>query len=647
MAISAPGLGSNLDVNGLVTQLMTAEKKPLEALNIKEASIQARLSAFGSIKGSLSSLKGALSSLRDAARFSGFRASVGDAAVASVSVSGQPAVASYSLEVTALAQAQKLKSVAFASTTETVGSGTITIQFGKYESGSFTLNADKPTQSITIDPADASLAGVRDAINKANAGVTANVVNDGTGQRLVLSSKDSGASNALRIAVTDADGNHTDTSGLSRLVYDASTGGTQRLSQTVAAQDAAFLLDGIAITKSSNTVSDALDGVTLQLAKTNIGSATTLSVAKDSGATTGAVEAFVKAWNDSAKTLRDLSAYNAATKQGAILQGDATVLAIQSQMRGMLGTALGGDGSALSDIGIAFETNGNLSLNSAKLSSAMAAGKNIAAFFAVTGTATDNLIQFAGAEDTATAGALGVNITQAATRGAAVGGAAAALTITAGINDALTMKVDGTEINLTLGAGTYTASTLAAELQSRINGALASGSARVAVTQSAGVLTVTSNRYGSASTVELSGGNALADLFGTPTTTTGVDVAGSIGGVTGTGSGQKLTAAGISLTVQGAAGDRGTLNFSRGYADQLSNLVDKLLASDGSITSRTEGINATIKDIGSRRDKMNERLVTVEKRYRAQFIALDTMISRMTQTSTFLQNQLSNLPKAG
>ncbi|MDX2218602.1 MAG: flagellar filament capping protein FliD [Burkholderiales bacterium] len=646
MAISAPGLGSNLDVNGLVTQLMAAEKKPIEALNIREASIQAKLSAFGSIKGSLSSLKSALASLRETARFSGFRASVGDSAIASVSVSGQPAVANYSLEVTTLAQAQKLKSAAFASSTETVGSGTITIQFGKYESGAFTLNADKPTQSITIDPADGSLAGVRDAINKANAGVTANLVNDGTGQRLVLSARDSGASNALRITVDDADGNHTDASGLSQLAYDASTGGTQRLAQTIAAQDAAFLLDGIAITKSSNTVSDALEGVTLQLNKTNAGSPTTLAVTKDTGATTSAVEAFVKAWNDGAKTLRDLSAYNAATKQGAILQGDATVLAIQSQMRGVLGAALG-DVGTLSDLGIAFESNGNLSLNSSKLASAIAAGRNIASFFAVTGTTTDNLIQFASADDNATAGALGVQITQAATRGTAAGGAAAALTITAGVNDALVMKVDGTEINVTLGAGTYTAGTLAAELQSRINGALASGSARVAVTQNAGVLTVTSNRYGSASMVELSGGNALADLFGAPVATAGVDVAGSIGGVTGAGSGQKLTAAGISIDVQGAAGDRGTLNFSRGYADQLSTLVDKLLASDGSITSRTDGINATIKDIGSRRERMNERLATVEKRYRAQFIALDTMISRMTQTSSFLQNQLSNLPKAG
>jgi flagellar hook-associated protein 2 len=651
MALSAPGLGSNLDITGMVSQLMTAESKPLEQLNFREAAHQARLSAFTSIKGSLGNLRSTMTSLREMSRFSGFRASVGDSAVASVSVSGSPPAGNYSLEVTDLAQAQKLKSgTVFSAATDTLGSGTITLQFGRYDAGTFQLNADRGTQTITIDPAGSSLAAVRDAINNANAGVNANLVNDGTGQRLVLASTSSGADNALRITVSDDDGDNTDAAGLSRLAYDASSGGTSRMIETIAAQNAEFILDGIAISKSSNTVSDALEGVTLQLNKTNEGSPTTLGVAKDTSAITSAVEAFVKAYNDSAKTLRDLSAYNATTKQGAVLQGDSTVLALQSQLRGMVATPLSGELTALSDVGVRFDTNGSLGIDNTKLAAAISAGKDVASLFAAGGRANDSLVRYVSATDIASPGQLGISISQVATRGTATGGAVAALTIGAGSNDSLALSVDGSAINITLAPGTYTANSLAAELQSRINGALkeAGATANVSVSQDAGALKVTSTRYGSASTVELTGGSALTDLFGTAVATAGLDVAGSVGGVVGTGTGQRLNAGGISIDVQGTAtGDRGTLNFSRGYADQLFTLVDKMLGSEGAIAGRTDGINASIKDIGTRRTRMNERLAMVEKRYRTQFIALDTMISRMTQTSTFLQNQLSSLPKAG
>ena len=227
-------------------------------------------------------------------------------------------------------------------------------------------------------------------------------------------------------------------------------------------------------------------------------------------------------------------------------------------------------------------------------------------------------------------------------------------TITAATNDTLNLTVDGVSATVTLAAGTYTAATLAAEVQSKINGASAFSSAgtSVAVTQSAGVLTMTSNRYGAASTVNVTGGNGLAGLMGTPTNTAGIDVAGTINGAAGTGSGQYLTGAagtsveGLKLQITGGAtGGRGTINYSQGYAYKLDKLAESLLGTSGPVASRTKSIDSSIKDVTNRREVLNRRLVDTEKRYRTQFVALDVLVSRLRTTSDFLAQQLANLPK--
>lgn len=656
MALSSPGIGSGLDVNGLVSQLMALEQRPLTLLATKEAKYQAQLSAYGSMKGALSSFQSAVAALATPAKFTAVKASVADTAVLTASASPSASAGSYSIQVQTLAQAQKLKSGTFAATTTTVGTGTLTIQFGTYSGGSFTLNPDKSAKTITIGSSNASLSGVRDAINAADAGVAASIVNDGSGYRLVVSSKDAGLANALKITVADNDLNNTDAAGLSQLVYDASTGGTTNLTQTVAAQNATAVIDGITVTKSTNTLTDAIDGVTLTLLKE--GSTTTLSVAKDTAGIKAAVESFVKAYNDLNKTLTDMSKYDAVNKQASILTGDATVRSVQSQLRALFNTALssaGGGLTTLADIGVTFQTDGTLKLDATKLTNALNDGsKDISTLFAAIGKPSDSLVGFVSSTADTQDGSYAINVSQLATRGKTVGGGAAVLTINAGSNDTLSVTVDGVSASLTLAAGTYTATTLAAEIQSRINGASALSSAGigVTVTQDLGVLTVTSNRYGSSSKVAITGGTAAADLFGAATQTDGVDVAGSIGGVAASGSGQALTGAGDASGLKvnitgGATGDRGTIGFARGYADLLDKLVGRMLENDGLVDGRMDGINASIKELGTRREALTRRLEQIEKRYRAQFTALDAMIASMTQTSTYLQQQLANLPKAG
>lgn len=658
MALSSPGIGSSLDVNSIISQLMTLESQPLTALAQKEASYLAKLTAYGSLKGSLSAFQNSVASLATPAKFAANKASVADSKVMSASADNSAVAANYGIEITTLAQAQKLKSTAFASTATTVGSGKITIDFGTYSGDTFTLNPDKASKEITIASGQDSLAGIRDAINAENAGVTASIINDGTGNRLVLASTDSGVANALRITVDDDDLTDTDASGLSQLVFDGRTSGTKNLTETVSAKNAALTIDGIAISKASNTITDAIEGVTLTLLEE--GASTTLSVARDSAGVKSAVESFVKAYNDVNKTLKDLSSYNADTKQAAVLNGDSTVRSIQAQLRGVLNSAIshaGGGLTTLSEIGVSFQKDGTLALDSAKLQTAIDdPNKDISTLFAAVGKPTDSLVSFVTSTTSTKAGSYAVDVTRLATQASVAGDVVlgGTTTITGGGNDTLSLSVDGVAATMTLAAGDYTPAELAAEIQSKINGAgeLSDAGIAVAVGLSGGMLTVTSERYGSGSKVESIAGNAAAGIFGTVDydNGTGLDVAGSIGGVAATGSGQILTgtndASGLAIRITGGAlGDRGTVKFDKGYAYQLDSLIDDFLESDGTIANRTDGINRSIEDIEDRREVLNRRLAMVEQRLRAQFTALDVLMSSMTKTSSFLQQQLASLPK--
>ncbi|KIO48055.1 flagellar filament capping protein FliD [Nitrosospira sp. NpAV] len=666
MGISAPGVGSNLDVNGIVSQLMAVERQPLALLAKRESDYQAKLSAYGTLKSALASFQTVMEGMADGSKFQALTANPADTSVltATANASAKAVPGSYSIEVEQLAQQQKIRSEGFANTASMVGSGTLTIQYGNYDSGtnSFTLNGAKPAQTVTIDPSNNTLAGVRDAINTANIGVSATIINDGSSNRLVLTSKDTGAASSIKITVADDDGANLDAAGLSRLAFDpvAAAGTGKNLTEVQAAQDAKLEIDGITISKGSNTITDAIEGVTLNLLKSNLNTPTTLAVARDGTGVKAAVEAFVKSYNSINQTLADLSSYNAAAKRGGILQGDSAALSIQTHIRATLSAAVGGTGSgidSLSQIGVAFQKDGSLALDPTKLQKALDNGfDGIAGLFAVRGSPTDSLVSYSSATGKTAAGDYAVAVTQLAARGSLVGSQAAGLGIIAGVNDQLNINVDGVAVSVTLAAGTYaSADALAAEVQSKLNGAaelMGAGSSAV-VSQAAGVLSITSARYGSASSVTITGGNGAAGLMGaSPASTAGVDVAGTINGVAATGAGQTLAAAsgdaseGLRIAINGGAlGARGTVSFSRGYADQLNTLVEDLLTSDGIIASRTDGINASIKDIDRRQDDFNRRLEGIEARYRAQFTALDTMLSSLNQTSQFFEQQLASLQK--
>ncbi|MCP5274208.1 MAG: flagellar filament capping protein FliD [Burkholderiales bacterium] len=652
--LSTPGIGSGLDINGIVSQLMAIERRPLTVLDAKEARQQTQLTAFGTLKGALSSFQSSLSTLTSPANFSAISASLADTSLASVSANASAITGSYDVEIQTLAQSQKLKSDNFASSSTSIGSGTLTIQFGTYNGGTFTLNPQKAAQSIAISPVDSSLAGIRDAINQSDAGISASIVNDGSGDRLVIASKDTGISNALKITVSDDDGNNIDNTGLSQLAYDASTGGTANLSETVAASNATMVIDGIPISKASNKITDAIEGVTFNLLKAEIGTTTTLNITRNTTSIEKSISSFVDAFNDLNQTITDLSKYNAETKQASILTGDFTVRSLQNQLRNALSEPLktaGGGLSILSEVGISFQDDGSLKFDSSKLTDIVNdTSKDISSLFASVGKTSDSLVSFVSATPDTTNGNYLLDITQIATQGTATGSTPAVLTINSGVNDTLDFTIDGVSTSITVAAGNYDAESLAAEIQSKINGnsAFSSNDISVAVTQTGGVLTITSDQYGSSSLVEITGGNGELNLFGTAVETAGLDVAGTINGINATGSGQILTGTGDTsgLTLQiagGSTGPRGAIDFAHGFAARLDQVINDMLEGD-LIDNRIEGINSKIEDINSQRETISRRLEGVEARIRAQFSALDSMIASMTQTSNFLQQQLSRLP---
>ncbi len=365
-----------LDVNSLVSQLMTIERRPIDKLNTQISSSQTKISSLGTIKGLVSGFQTTLRSLND--DLLGFSAAISDSSVVSASASSTAVAGTYALEVTQLAQSQNLVAAGRASSSTAISDGvatTVTFDFGTisggalnagtYSGATFTPNAGG-SSSITIDASNNTLQGISAAINAAKLGVTATIVNDGSGTpyRLALTSNTTGVSNSLKITTSGGDGTIN-----SLLGYDPA--GTQNLNQTVVAQNANLKVNGIAISKTSNTVTDAIQGVTLSLNKLTTTPAT-LTVTHDTTAVSKAVTGMVDAYNALQSQLKSRSAYGTATSQAGALAGDGTVRLMLSQLRSVFNTAAsGGTLTSLAQVGITTQTDGTLKLDSNKLTSAM------------------------------------------------------------------------------------------------------------------------------------------------------------------------------------------------------------------------------------------------------------------------------------
>jgi flagellar hook-associated protein 2 len=282
--------------------------------------------------------------------------------------------------------------------------------------------------------------------------------------------------------------------------------------------------------------------------------------------------------------------------------------------------------------------------------------------FAAMGSTTDGLVKFDKSTAATKAGTYGVNITSLASQGTLASGAALGTTTTIAPNTVWRVTLNQTDPvtesksqEIKLPAGTYSKDDLAALLRSSINGNATfagAGDATEAKVGEDGILTLSSSKYGSTSNIAIAGisGSAVESIFGGAAPVKGADVIGTIGGVAATGNGQSLTAApgsnaeGIQVSITGGIlGDRGAVTFSQGFAFQLNNLATGFVGKDSLLKSKTDGLNVSIKTIADQAAKFETRLDSIEKRYRAQFVALDATLSSMQSTSDYLTQQLAAL----
>lgn len=401
MGISSPGIGSGLDIQGIVAKLVALEKQPLQQLQVKASGLNAKLSAYGQLKSQIANLQDQAAKLASASSWETMAVTSSNAGAVVGTATSAAAPTSFSMEVSQLARAQSAGSGVFG-TGSAPGTGTLKIQLGTWAKGDFSPEADGTAEftpgsgsevSIDITAADDTLAKVAAKINAAGAGVNATVLRDASGERLLVRSSATGEASGFRIQAVDDDGNSSDAAGLSRLAFDPQNA-SNGLSLTMAARDTLATINGVQVRSANTTFADAIDGVTL-----TVGQVTTapveVSIKRDTAGARSNITAFVDSYNALNNALAAMTRYNPADKSAGTLQGDSTAVGLQSALRqlvGGMGTP-GGTFGRLSDLGVQFQADGTLKVDATKLDAAMTQPDAVKAFFATdeAGTASDGM----------------------------------------------------------------------------------------------------------------------------------------------------------------------------------------------------------------------------------------------------------------
>jgi flagellar hook-associated protein 2 len=372
--ISSLGIGANIDAESIISQLMTLERQPITQAESQISTFNTKLSTWGKIQSAFSSIEDAATALTKDSLWNASKAQSADAEAMTVTAGQGTAPGSYSVQVTSLAQAQFLSTSAYTSKTDVVGDGTLVIELGAYAANPtappaqlFTPKADVTAVSIEIGPDDTTLEKVRDKINTAtgSSGVSASIVNDASGARLVLRGK-TGEANAFRVSVTEGS-----TPGLSALAYDPSADiNNDRLMQSAA--NAQATINNIPVSSDSNTLSDVVDGLTIKLNKKTT-SAVDVTVTQDTDSIKTAIETFSKAYSDAISSIRVQTLYDEGSKTSGPLQGDSTALGLLRQLRNMATSSTSASTvfDRLSSIGLSMRTDGTFATDSSKLSKAL------------------------------------------------------------------------------------------------------------------------------------------------------------------------------------------------------------------------------------------------------------------------------------
>ena len=390
--ISSTGIGSGLDVNSIISKLMSVEQAPLTQLQSKATTIQTSISAYGAVQSALSTFRDAAQALTNPSTWSATTGTSSDPTAATVSTSSGAAAGNYAINVTNLAASQSTVSGTYASGAALVGAGTLHINLGTWTGTSFAQQTDgtgaaTPGVNIAATASD-TLQTLADKINVSTAGVTAAIVTDATGARLVLSSRTTGAANGFQVTTGDT--------ALAGLAYDPSSG-TAGTTLTQPGANANATINGLPVSSATNSLSNVLSGLTVNLLKPTT-TPVQVTVAQDSGSIKASINTLVTAYNSLASLLAADTKYDAATTTAGPLQGDSTAVSLQRQLRNILGSSSTASSafSTLSQAGLQVQTDGTIKVNDATLSNALANPTQLKALFAATNaTATGGATGFA------------------------------------------------------------------------------------------------------------------------------------------------------------------------------------------------------------------------------------------------------------
>lgn len=648
--ISSLGIGSGVLNSDLVDQLVAAERKPTEnRLTQETQQAKTLLSAYGKLRSAVTELRLPMRQLSSPDNLKAFSASSSNEDIGVSVDSTKASRGTYNVEVTSLASAQALASQSvFADKDSTsVGQGTLKLSVG-----------DKIT-NITIDSSNDTLQGLANAINEADAGVSAGVIDTGNGYQLVMSADETGTANAASITVTEDAG----APGLASFAFDqADPTANPDMKETIAANDAVMKINGIEVTRSNNTFENVIDGLTFDVKAEGT---STVSVNQDFGAVSDRVQGFVDKFNALQSTIDSLAGFNAESGQGSLLTGDSTVRNIESQLRGILTRVVPGMENqsvrSLADVGITTDwETGGLEFDRAKFEEKLKANPDeVTALFAEQGRASDSQVEFVRSGMDTVPGSYDINVTQAATQGELVAGSALGagpFQIDAS-NDELSLTVNGDiSVNLQLTQGTdISQQALLDDIQAQLDGDNALNAAGVSVQaglDGSGNLTFTSSKYGSESSVSLASAESAATFgLGTNTSTDGLDIAGTIDGRRAEGDGQVLflgagngEASGLQVRILGnQTGDRGSITYVEGVGERTVDLVTRMVGAEGAIESRRDSLNRELDQIAQSQARLEERIASYRERLVSQFTAADSLISQLNSTRDYVSQQLAAL----
>lgn len=634
------GLISGLPTGDIIDSIIEVERGRARQLESQKTELETKLEHVRTYNLRLLSAQLDLGQLARGNTYDGrtVASSASDIATGTATAAAQPGSVTFTVD--SLAAAHEIASDGQISEVNDLGAGDISLQVG---------NGEQVT--VSVDASNSSLEDIAAAINDADAGVSASIINDGSASpyRLVLAGETTGADNTISVSAT----------GAADLVdlFDQGGGAFTELTAASDAQISLGTSGALTVTSDTNTIDEVMPGVSIDLHQAD--GPVTLTVGNDTGSVKDRITTFVESMNSAIGFLNEHASYDSvAGEAGALFSETDLRLGMNRLLRELTRAVPGIDGAnTLSAIGITLDrTDGTLQLNEAELDAALADDlDNVRQIFADSGDSSDLGVRFQSLSDaTDVSDPFSVDITQPASQAVAAtfqdlqtdGGGE--VVIAAGSNDELTLAINGRDPEtVTLAAGSYAKDELVAHLQSLFDERF-TGAQALRVSVDGDRLDLRSEGYGDDRSIEVVAGSADATLGLSTGTSTGVDVAGSIDGAAATGTGQLLEGAagtageGLRLVVTSDTALSGvTVDARRGVASQSRNLLDAFTdAVDGTVVVKENSFETEIGDIETAISKIDERLAQRRESLNAQFLRMEQVMAEMQTQQAFLQSQL-------